>query len=313
MGYMHIDNLYKNQTILLHRECFALEKIHGTSAHISWRASANEDGPVRLTFSSGGASSTAFEALFDRAKLQAAFAAMGHSEVTVYGEAYGGKMQRMRHTYGDELRFVVFDIMVGGPNKNGPGEYGTWLAVPNAANVAEKLGLEFVWWTKTSTDLAALNALRDQPSQMAIRRGIAEPRMSEGMILRPLKEFVDHRGTRLICKHKGEAFSETATPREVVDPAKQVVLSAAEDIAREWVTDMRLAHVLDKIPKDADGKHNISITGTVVKAMIEDVTRESAGEVVMSKEAARAVGTRAAKLFKLLVTQVLDPQNTENA
>ena len=36
MGYRHIDNLYKDQRILLFRECFALEKIHGTSAHVSW-------------------------------------------------------------------------------------------------------------------------------------------------------------------------------------------------------------------------------------------------------------------------------------
>lgn len=37
MGYMHIDNLYKNQDMLIFRECYALEKIHGTSAHVSWK------------------------------------------------------------------------------------------------------------------------------------------------------------------------------------------------------------------------------------------------------------------------------------
>ena len=37
MGYLHIDNLYKNQTVLAFRRCFALEKVHGTSAHIAWR------------------------------------------------------------------------------------------------------------------------------------------------------------------------------------------------------------------------------------------------------------------------------------
>lgn len=30
MSYLHIPNLYKDQTILLLRECFALEKVHGT-------------------------------------------------------------------------------------------------------------------------------------------------------------------------------------------------------------------------------------------------------------------------------------------
>ena len=36
MGYAHIENLYKNQTILLFRRCWALEKVHGTSAHITY-------------------------------------------------------------------------------------------------------------------------------------------------------------------------------------------------------------------------------------------------------------------------------------
>lgn len=35
MAYMHIENLYANQTILESKECYAMEKIHGTSAHIS--------------------------------------------------------------------------------------------------------------------------------------------------------------------------------------------------------------------------------------------------------------------------------------
>ena len=32
MGYLHIENLYKAQDILLFRECYALEKVHGTAA-----------------------------------------------------------------------------------------------------------------------------------------------------------------------------------------------------------------------------------------------------------------------------------------
>ena len=36
MGYLHIPNLYKAQEILMFKRCYALEKIHGTSAHIAW-------------------------------------------------------------------------------------------------------------------------------------------------------------------------------------------------------------------------------------------------------------------------------------
>ena len=33
MAYMHIENLYRNQNILLFKQCYCLEKIHGTSAN----------------------------------------------------------------------------------------------------------------------------------------------------------------------------------------------------------------------------------------------------------------------------------------
>ena len=50
MGYMHIDNLYKEKDILMLKKCYALEKIHGTSCNI------NFDGIKTLRFFSGGAS-----------------------------------------------------------------------------------------------------------------------------------------------------------------------------------------------------------------------------------------------------------------
>ena len=37
MAYHHIDNLYRNQDVLLFKEVYALEKIHGTSAHVSFK------------------------------------------------------------------------------------------------------------------------------------------------------------------------------------------------------------------------------------------------------------------------------------
>ena len=84
MGYMKIQNLYKAQGILLFRECYALEKIHGTSAHVAW------DGKD-IRFFSGGAKHDAFVGLFDEPALVEAFQTLGCDSVVVYGEAYGGK------------------------------------------------------------------------------------------------------------------------------------------------------------------------------------------------------------------------------
>jgi intein/homing endonuclease len=46
MGYQHIENLYKNQTIFLFKECYALEKIHGCVKDDTIIATIN--GPKRI-------------------------------------------------------------------------------------------------------------------------------------------------------------------------------------------------------------------------------------------------------------------------
>jgi len=63
MSYLSIDNLYKNQTILLFKECYAMEKIHGTSAHISYQNS-------NIGFFSGGSKHEDFIKLFNREELK---------------------------------------------------------------------------------------------------------------------------------------------------------------------------------------------------------------------------------------------------
>lgn len=283
MGYLHITNLYKDQSIMLFRRCYALEKVHGTSAHILYR----DDGADKkeLIFSSGGESHTRFVELFDQPKLLAGFASLGAPRVTVYGEAYGGKQQGMKATYGEALRFIVFDIQLG----------DVWLTVPEMDKVArEALDLEVVPFEEISTDLTELNRVRDQPSQVAVRRGMGTDKPREGVVLRPLVELVRSDGERIITKHKQETFSERATPQKVVKASDLEVLAAATAIAQEWVTPMRLEHVLQKLPEVKD----LSGMPLVLRAMVEDVYREAKGEIVESPAARAAIGKRAAQLFK---------------
>lgn len=296
VGYLHIDNLYKTQTILLFKECYALEKIHGTSAHVSWKdaghaTTAPPEADHRLSFHAGGEKHQNFVALFDKDKLVAGFEAMGHQDVTVFGEAYGGKQQGQSHRYGKQLKFVAFDVKVG----------DHWLDVPNAAQVCERLGLEFVHFVRVSTDLAALDAERDAPSEQARRNGIVGDQTREGVVLRPVREFRDTNGDRIISKHKRAEERETKTPRDAsVDPAQLKVLDDAKAIADEWVTPTRLVHVLDKL-----GTVGMEDTPRVIAAMIEDVVREGSTEIIDSKEARKAIGAAAARLFKARVVAAL--------
>lgn len=275
MGYMHIDNLYKTQDILLFKWCYALEKIHGTSAHVSWKAG-------KLEFFAGGGSHETFVKLFSP-ELPAQFTALAHTEVTVFGEFYGGKIQAMQRVYGTAQRFLVFDVKIG----------DTWLTVPDMDKVSQGLGLDVVPWEKTSTEIQHLDASRDAPSIQATKNGITNPQPREGIVIRPPIEVVRSDGKRIIAKHKHDAFKERTTQQKVVDPATLKVLTDAKSIAEEWVTDMRLAHVLDKF-----GPGTPERTRDVISAMQADVVREAEGEIVLSKEVYSAIARRTVELLK---------------
>ena len=282
MGYLHIDNLYKNQDILLFKECYALEKINGTSANIKF------DGD-KITFSSGGEKHEIFIKLFDERKLLEKLKELFNDKVTIFGEAYGGKCQGMKNTYGLELNFAAFDVKVG----------DCWLNVPNAENVINKLELDFVNYHKVLTDINSLDAERDLPSVQAVKNGCGNDKLREGIILRPLIEVTKNNGSRVISKYKRKEFMETATNREV-SPESLKILKDAKAIANEWVTVMRLGHVLDKLNNPTE----IQDIPQVIGAMIEDVYREGKDEFVKSKATKRAISKRAAVLYKNKIQQI---------
>lgn len=279
MGYLHINNLYKSQEILLFKECYALEKIHGTSSHIGWKFENKQ-----IHFFAGGESHEKFLALFDQAFLKAKFEEIFPDvDATIYGEAYGGKQQGMSHTYGKELKFIGFDVQVG----------ELWLNVPNAEDVCKKFNIEFVHYDKIEVNLDNLNAYRDAPSVQAIRNGCGDDKKREGIVLRPLIEMRLNNDERVICKYKPDEQMENKTKREV-SPEQLKVLEDAKAIAEEWVVELRLVHVLQKFPNDV----NMESVGNIIKAMIEDVYREGKNEIIESKAVEKAIGKKTVELFK---------------
>ena len=275
MSYMDIDNLYKNQDILLFKECYAMEKIHGSSAHIGWNGQT-------VFFFSGGTDHNAFVSLFDKDNLHKHFQDLGHEKCVVYGEAYGGKIQGMSKTYGKSFKFVAFEVKID----------DSWLSVPNAEEVVKSFDLDFVPYVKIPTALEQLDYWRDAPSQQSVKNGITDERQREGIVLRSLIEVRKNNNERVIAKHKGENFQETKTKRQILDPEKLATLTNANEIADEWVTEMRLTHILDKFPNAT-----IEQTGDIVKAMIADIEKEAVREIISSKESKKAIGKQAAKLF----------------
>lgn len=268
-----------------------MEKIHGTSTHIRFRPSDSS-----ISYFSGGTKFAAFITLFNEDDLIARFKALNlpvDKDITVFGEGYGGKEQGMRDTYGPELKFVAFDVKIG----------ERWLNVPDAEDVVKKLGLEFVFYKKVSTQFVEENGVRryveldnerDATSEQARRNGVVGYRKREGIVIRPPVEVTLNNNSRVIAKHKRDEFRETASPRSIeIDPAKLKVLSDAQEVADEWVTNERLKHVLDKIPD-----HSMAMIPQIIKNMTEDVLREGQGEIVESKEVKSAIGNKTVEMYK---------------
>ena len=288
MGYRKIENLYRNKEILLFKQAYASEKVHGTSAHVKYKPS--ED---KLIFFSGGSKHDSFVALFNQEELLIKFRENAENfpeaDVTIYGEAYGGKMQAMSNTYGKELRFIAFEVKIN----------NDWMGVVQADRLATRFGFEFVPHTIIGTTEEAINAEMMADSEVAVRRGMGTGHMREGIVLRPLIELIHPNGGRIISKHKRPEFAEREHTPKFSDPEELKVLEDAKAIAEEWVVRERLIHVLDflksnKIFEEPDMKD----MNKIIKAMQEDISVEAKSEIIERKATRKAIGKKTVKLFK---------------
>lgn len=290
MGYASIENLYKNQDILMFKECYAMEKIHGTSAHILFKIDeipSTSEKIYTINYFSGGEKHENFVKLFNEKNLLKKFKEMNISQLTIFGEAYGGKCQGMSATYGKELKFVAFDVKIG----------NNWLTIPDAEEIVKSLDLEFVYYTKCSTDLIELNKQRDADSVQAFRNGMGWGKKREGIVLRPLIEVKKNNSERICAKHKREDFSETKTSRKVTPLQEWQIKNNADakEIAEEWVTINRLNNILSHLKEEAKTIKNM---GNIIRLMISDVLKEGNGEVENTDFIRKALGKKTAQLCK---------------
>ena len=185
MGYYEIENLYKDQTILNMKEVYVMEKIHGTSAHVSYKSG-------RLGFFAGGGAHKPFLEHFDQEDLLKGFEAMevGDTSVIIYGENYGGKIQGMSATYGKYQSFVAFDVKIG----------DWWLQRKDVENVAEKFEIDVVPVVGIGSLSKAVGMTR---YSFKSRWGDFS---AEGLVCRPSTELVCRNGKRVITKIKYKDF-----------------------------------------------------------------------------------------------------------
>jgi hypothetical protein len=190
--------------------------------------------------------------------------------------------------YGDTLKFAVFEVKIN--------EY--WLSVPKAEELAHNFEFDFVPYTRIPATIEALDLEMKKPSEQAIKLGMGNNHLREGIIIHPIEEMACN-GGRVIAKHKNPEFAEVKSGRPL-DQEKLQVLEDAQAITDEWVTEMRLTHVLDAFIEPYD----ITKTGDVIRAMLEDVIKESKGEIIMSIEAKKAIGQATARMYKGRITRI---------
>lgn len=303
MSYMHIDNLYRDQTILERDECYALEKLDGTSSRIiftrlvtEYTDNLNKKSVGNFHYHGGGITGEQFKNLFDSADLEAKLAALPGDKITIFGESYGGKLQGKSASYGPDTKFCAFDVRVD----------DHWLTVPQAEALVLGLSLEFVNYVKISTKLSEIDFWRDATSEQAIRNGITTRDgqwvRREGVVLRTLDESFDRRGNRIIAKHKRDEERETKTPRKVVDPAKAEFIKEARRVAEEFVVMERLHHVIAHLSIPVI---DMTCAKAVINEMVSDVNREGKGEFEPSNTVNAEIGKRTAQLLKQYLSEKL--------
>lgn len=167
------------------------EKVDGTNVRVYWNGE-------KVTF--GGRTEDAqmpifllhrLEQLFPRVKFQTHFPAPDYTDVMLFGEGYGAKIQKGGGNYNPSgCDFVLFDVMVG----------GVFLERHNVEDVAQKMELRVVpiLGKGSLEDAIALTKTGFDSTWGAFK--------AEGLVMRPATELFTRRGHRIITKVKNKDF-----------------------------------------------------------------------------------------------------------
>lgn len=110
----------------------------------------------------------------------------GETEVILYGEGYGAKIQKGGGDYRSDNAFILFDVQIG----------DLFLTRENVESVATYFGVEVVPIVLTGTIEDGIQFVKVRPKSTI---GVAK---MEGVVGRPRVELRDRRGNRVIVKIK---------------------------------------------------------------------------------------------------------------
>lgn len=116
----------------------------------------------------------------------------GETEVTLYGEGYGPKIQKGGGLYRDDASFILFDVLVG----------ETWLKRDSVEDIARAFGVDAVPIINVGSLYKAIEYVKQRPmSHLSAKAPM------EGLVVRPYEELRDRMGRRVIAKIKVKDFA----------------------------------------------------------------------------------------------------------
>ena len=166
------------------------EKVDGTNVRVMW------DGE-RVSF--GGKTDNAqmplqliecLQDLFPAEKMAAAL----KGPMVLYGEGYGPKVQS-GGWYRSDAGFILFDAFAG----------DVWLTRLTLEDLSAELSIDLVPLVGVGTLTAACEYVMRRSVSVVAK---VERRPMEGLVMRPLYELRDRRGSRIITKIKVKDFAE---------------------------------------------------------------------------------------------------------
>ena len=166
------------------------EKIDGTNIRIEWDGkNLNFGGRTHKTECPPHVN----KALSDMCNRMEYRATFGADNVTLFGEAYGGKVQRQKGglTYSPVTKFILFDIFIEGDG---------WVDRGMVENMARAMGADCVPIVFKGTLREAIDFVKSAPDST-----IGTVKM-EGLVLRPAVEQTAANGDRVITKIKVNDF-----------------------------------------------------------------------------------------------------------
>lgn len=278
--YPHIENIDVVPAIFELPEVVVTEKVHGSAMRIGMIDGRARMGGRRLEFDNirpeskdgQGFVSWVLDTGLDR-KIETA---CGGQEVILYGEWHGSgtaskgwpQIQKgIRYINGNDFR--VFDVKLD----------GRYLPQDEVALWAAKVGLKTMpVLYRGKPNAQAFNALIDTMSRVGGENGIRDPENTiEGIVIRPPTMQWDAHGNPVMAKYKVGKWAEraSATKHPKTSFQEKPVLPGAREFAKEFVTPMRLEHVLDQL-REEKLPIDVSSLGEVLKHMGQDIKREGA-------------------------------------